>query len=138
MNDIFERIKTLCATNETSITTLCKEITGSPGNLSTWKKGNFNAVSLAAIATKFNVSVDYLLGRTEKEATAFTNVEYQAQTNGTKPFCPFMSTAGAPYVCDSKCALSIPTVEPPYVMCSIRLIAGHMTGEYDEDTNASD
>lgn len=59
------------------------------------------------------------------------------QDNIEKPFCPFMSTANAPYVCDTNCALSIPTVEPPYVMCSVRLIAGHFTGEYDEDTNDS-
>lgn len=54
------------------------------------------------------------------------------QDNIEKPFCPFMSTADTTCTCEAGCALSIPTVEPPYVMCSIRLIAGQITGEYDE------
>lgn len=60
------------------------------------------------------------------------------QDNIEKPFCPFMSTADTHQPCKANCALSIPTVEPPYVMCSIRLIAGQVTGEYNEDTNESD
>lgn len=50
--------------NGISITKLCLDITGSKGNLPTWKKGNINPVSLLKIADYFNVTVDYLLGRT--------------------------------------------------------------------------
>lgn len=62
---MFERIKTLCLKNGLTVTELCKQVTGSSGNLPTWKKGNINPVSLVKIADYFHVSVDYLLGRTE-------------------------------------------------------------------------
>jgi len=62
---MFERIKTLCLENGLTVTELCKQVTGSSGNLPTWKKGNINPVSLVKIADYFHVSVDYLLGRTE-------------------------------------------------------------------------
>ncbi len=61
---MYELIKKLCATKGISPTKLCTEITGSRGNLPTWKKGNINPVSLTKIADYFDVSVDYLLGRT--------------------------------------------------------------------------
>lgn len=50
-----------------------------------------------------------------------------------KQFCPFLSTPEITMLCNKNCALGIPTVEPPYVTCSIRLIAGEITGENDED-----
>lgn len=75
MGNIYERVKTLCAQNGYAISTLCGEITGSKGNLPTWKKDSFVAASLDAIADKFNVSVDYLLGRTKTDS----------------PDCPFNS-----------------------------------------------
>lgn len=62
---MYERIEYLCEQNHISVTKLCLEITGSKGNLSTWKKGNINSESLKKIADYFNVSTDYLLGRTE-------------------------------------------------------------------------
>ena len=63
---MYERIKKLCESRGISITTLCLDITGSGGNLSTWKKNNFNSFVLKKIADYFQVSADYLLGRTEK------------------------------------------------------------------------
>ena len=62
---MYELIKKLCATKGISPTKLCTEITGSKGNLPTWQKGNINPVSLTKIADYFDVSVDYLLGRTD-------------------------------------------------------------------------
>lgn len=62
---MYERLKMLCESKNISITNLCLEITGSRGNLSTWKKGNINPVSLIKIADYFDVSTDYLLGRTK-------------------------------------------------------------------------
>lgn len=64
---IFERIKTLCAKNNTSPTALCKETTGSSGNLPTWKKDNIKPEWLTKLAQYFNVSTDYLLGLTDHE-----------------------------------------------------------------------
>ncbi|MDR0571088.1 MAG: hypothetical protein LBG71_07730 [Clostridiales Family XIII bacterium] len=59
---LYEKIERLCKENGTTITALCKEITGSTGNLSTWKKDRFWANALANICIKFNVSADDLLG----------------------------------------------------------------------------
>lgn len=61
---MFERIQELCRKNGTNITSLCKEITGSSGNLPTWKNGNIRNDYLIKIADYFNVSTDYLLGVT--------------------------------------------------------------------------
>lgn len=58
---IFERISKLCKENNTNITALCKEITGSSGNLSTWKKDNIRPYWLVSICQKLNVSADYIL-----------------------------------------------------------------------------
>ena len=70
MNDkdnsqVYELIAKLCKEKGTSPTALCTEITGSKGNLRTWQKGSINLVSLIKIADYFDVSTDYLLGRTE-------------------------------------------------------------------------
>jgi len=59
---IYEKIDELCKKNGTNITTLCKEITNSGGNLSTWKKDNIKPMWLIPICKKFKVSSDYLLG----------------------------------------------------------------------------
>ena len=64
VSPMYELIEKLCKGNGTSPTKLCTEITGSRGNLPTWQKGNINPASLVKIADYFNVSVDYLLGRT--------------------------------------------------------------------------
>lgn len=63
---MYEKLQELCKLNGITITNLCIDITGSPGNLGTWKKGNINPVSLVKIADYFNVSTDYLLGRTSE------------------------------------------------------------------------
>ena len=58
---MFERIKILCDKTGTNITSLCKEITGSSGNIPTWKKGNIRSDYLLKVAQYFNVSPNYLL-----------------------------------------------------------------------------
>lgn len=67
---MYELIKKLCAEKGISPTKLCTEITGSKGNLPTWQKGNINPTSLTKIADYFDVSVDYLLGRTDELNTS--------------------------------------------------------------------
>ena len=62
MLDVIEK---LCKENGTSVTALCKMVTGSSGNLPTWKKGNIRNDYLLKIAQYFNVSTDFLLGRDE-------------------------------------------------------------------------
>ncbi len=61
---MYQRIQSLCRENGTTITALCLKITGSRGNLSTWKNGNIRPEWLSAIADEFGVSTDYLLGKT--------------------------------------------------------------------------
>lgn len=58
---IIEKLETLCAQNGTTLTALCKEITGSSGNLPTWKKDKIRPDWLREICLKFNISSDYLL-----------------------------------------------------------------------------
>ena len=58
---IIEKLELLCIQNGTTLTALCKEITGSSGNLPTWKKDKIRPDWLRKICLKFNVSSDYLL-----------------------------------------------------------------------------
>ena len=60
----FELLQQLCKREGITVTSLCKEITGSSGNLPTWKKNNIRTEHLIQIAIYFQVSTDYLLGRT--------------------------------------------------------------------------
>lgn len=59
---MIDRLEELCIKNGISLTALCKEITGSSGNLPTWKKNRIRSDWLQAICIKFNISSDYLLG----------------------------------------------------------------------------
>ena len=43
---MYELIKSLCIKNGISITYLCEHVTGSKGNLQTWKKDNIKPTSL--------------------------------------------------------------------------------------------
>lgn len=61
---IIERLNEICEKKGISITALCKEITGSSGNLPTWKKDRIRSDWLREICIKFNISSDYLLGLT--------------------------------------------------------------------------
>lgn len=79
---MYELIKKLCATKGISPTKLCTEITGSKGNLPTWQKGNINPTSLTKIADYFDVSVDYLLGRTDEPKKINYGVENHGDNNG--------------------------------------------------------
>lgn len=58
---IIEKLEALCKENNTTLTALCKEITGSSGNLPTWKKDNIRPEWLRKICLKFNITSDYLL-----------------------------------------------------------------------------
>ena len=70
MYDILEQ---LCNERGVAITKLCKDVTGSSGNLSTWKKGYLRSDYLKKVAEILNVSADYLLGRTEQKNTSMNN-----------------------------------------------------------------
>lgn len=67
--DLYERLKKICRENNITPTVLCTKVTGSPGNLATWKKGNIRTDYLIKIADYFKISVDYLLGRDADDLT---------------------------------------------------------------------
>jgi len=83
---LFEKIEQLCRDNGTNITSLCREITGSTGNLPTWKKDNFRVDAIAEICIKFNVSADYLLGLTDSPMplNTLSSEDMEALENGRK------------------------------------------------------
>jgi len=70
INPVYERLKKLCGENNISITSLCLEITGTKGNLSTWKTGSIRNDYLVKISERLNVSVDWILGMTQTQSTA--------------------------------------------------------------------
>ena len=75
-NHMFDRLQELCKKSGTSVTALCKEITGSTGNYATWKNGNIRNDYLLKIADYFGVSTDYLLGKTDTpNLTAPTTID---------------------------------------------------------------
>lgn len=71
---MYEIINELCKKNNISITKLCEMITNSSGNLATWKKGYMRSDYLQKVAEYFNVSVDYLLGRTQEPNSQYYNI----------------------------------------------------------------
>lgn len=68
MNNLYERIFSLCSENGIKPGKMCTDLGISRGNISDLKMGRIESLSadkLAKIATYFKVSVDYLLTGTE-------------------------------------------------------------------------
>lgn len=62
----YNRLSNLCHENGTNVTQLLKELKLSTSKGTAWKNGSIpNGDILAKIADYFNVSTDYLLGKTE-------------------------------------------------------------------------
>ena len=75
---MYERIQKLCEQNGTTITKLCILITGSSGNLNTWKKGYMRTDYLKNVANYFGVTTDYLITGKEKSSSGnLTNDEQE-------------------------------------------------------------
>ena len=71
MSVLYNRIEELCKEHNESITTMCKESGASRASLSDLKVGrkqSLSAETLSKIAVHFGVSVDYLLGKENKNA----------------------------------------------------------------------
>lgn len=60
----------LCKEKGITITNLCKEVTGSSGNLSTWKKGYMRSDYIAKVSEILGCSIDYLVGRNDSPEIA--------------------------------------------------------------------
>ncbi|MGE7545026.1 helix-turn-helix domain-containing protein [Sporosarcina newyorkensis] len=64
---LVERIKTLCVENKTTIAELERKSGISNGQIRKWDTSTPGVDKLNAIADYFDVSTDYLLGRTDKK-----------------------------------------------------------------------
>lgn len=64
---IVDRIKELCITKGTNMANLERELGLSKGSISKWSKSSPNSDGLQKVADYFHVSVDYLLGREQKQ-----------------------------------------------------------------------
>ncbi|HAQ40140.1 MAG TPA: hypothetical protein DCM73_04415 [Clostridiales bacterium] len=61
----YTQLKQLCEDKAIKLTPLVEELGMTTGNISRWKKGGYPSVeALLKFADYFNVSTDYLLGRT--------------------------------------------------------------------------
>lgn len=70
MEDLYNRIEKLCKEKSTNITAMCREAKISRAALSELKMGRSKTLSnetLTKIADYFDVSVDYLLGKTDQK-----------------------------------------------------------------------
>lgn len=64
---IFNRLIEICDNFGTSISKLLDDYTTSRSAINAWKNGNINADVIVKIADRFNISTDYLLGRSNKQ-----------------------------------------------------------------------
>ena len=63
---VYTQIIKLCKASEKNITAVLEDLNMSKGNISNWRNGGYpSAEVLMKIADYFDVSVDYLLGRTD-------------------------------------------------------------------------
>lgn len=62
---MYKKIQFLCKEKGTNITKLCEQVTGSSGNLSTWKKGYMRSDYLSKVADILECTTDYLLDRSD-------------------------------------------------------------------------
>ena len=92
MNSVlFERVVELCKEKGISQRKLQEEMGMSIGALSKWKTSMPNAMLLQAVADYFNVSVDYLSGRTK-----YRNKEHMLQSFDMEHI-PDMTSTEIPY-----------------------------------------
>lgn len=71
MNTVYLRIKDLASAKHFSLAQIERDLKLSNGSISSWKTSNPSSDKLKKVADYFNVTTDYLLGRTtETEKTA--------------------------------------------------------------------
>ncbi|MBU7554471.1 helix-turn-helix domain-containing protein [Pediococcus ethanolidurans] len=64
MNELYLRIKDLAAQRKESLAEVERNLKFSNGIISTWKSGRASSDKISKVADYFNVTTDYLLGRT--------------------------------------------------------------------------
>lgn len=112
MDELYNRIETLCKEAGENITTMCK-LAGVPRSaLSDYKAGRIKSLSadkLSKIASHFNVSVDYLLGNVNDPCFYLDNQRIADEINSLdgykkKPAAPQGSELSGVYLSFAKTA----------------------------------
>lgn len=68
----YERLKLLCTEKGIKLTNLIQELGMSSGNMNKWKNGVVpKGNTLSKLADYFNVSVDYLIGKTDEQTNTY-------------------------------------------------------------------
>lgn len=111
MDELYNRIETLCKEAGENITTMCK-LAGVPRSaLSDYKAGRIKSLSadkLSKIASHFNVSVDYLLGNVSEPYFHLDNQRITDEINSLdgykKPAAPQGNELSGVYLSFAKTA----------------------------------
>lgn len=83
---IYLRIKELANEHNMSISELERTLNLSNGSISKWSKSAPNSKYIIKIANYFNVSTDYLLGRTNKRKLDKTDLDIEDALNGAMSY----------------------------------------------------
>lgn len=80
---MYERLKKICAEKGLTVSKLCEIVTGSSGNLATWKKDYMRSDYLSAVADALGCSTDYLLERVDAPNEVYSiDGDNNVQVNG--------------------------------------------------------
>lgn len=82
----YDNLSELCKINGITVSGLLAELKMSASNKQKWQNGaTVNSSVLMKIADRFNVSVDYLLGRTDNPSISENNISnFDTTINGTQ------------------------------------------------------
>ena len=90
--NLLERIKKLAKDRDVSIYQLEEEINIGRNTIYQWNKRTPSSDKLEAVANYFNVSVDYLLGRTDNPNSDLTESEKDQLREELKAYLEFMKS----------------------------------------------
>lgn len=74
MNVLYTRIRELALDKGVSLAQVERDLDFSNGSISSWKKGRASQDKILAVANYFDVSADYLLGRTSIKKESLKNL----------------------------------------------------------------
>nr|WP_321315953.1 helix-turn-helix transcriptional regulator [uncultured Ligilactobacillus sp.] len=86
MNIIYNRIKDLANEKNISLAQVERDLDFSNGVISTWRKSNASQDKILKVANYFNVSTDYLLGRTDNRNVDKTNIDIEEALNSAMSY----------------------------------------------------